>query len=48
MTQAVQIAGALLVLAGFLLAQADVLDQRSYGYLVPNAGGSAAMAVTAV
>jgi hypothetical protein len=48
MTQAVQIAGALLVLAGFLLAQADALDQRSYAYLVPNAAGSAAMTVTGV
>lgn len=45
--QAVQIVGALLVLAGFLLAQLDVLDQRSYGYLVPNALGSVAMAATA-
>lgn len=46
--QVVQIVGALLVLAGFLLAQFDVLDQRSYAYLLPNAVGSAAMAVTAV
>jgi hypothetical protein len=46
--QAVQIVGALLVLTGFLLAQADVLDQRSYAYLLPNAVGSAAMAATAV
>lgn len=48
MEQAVQIVGALLVLAGFLLAQADVLDPRSYAYLLPNAVGSAAMAATAV
>lgn len=48
MEQAVQIVGALLVLTGFLLAQADVLDQRSYAYLLPNAVGSAAMAATAV
>jgi hypothetical protein len=45
--QIVQIAGALLVLAGFLAAQADLLDQRSYRYLLPNAVGSAALAVTA-
>jgi hypothetical protein len=44
----VQIAGALLVLAGFALAQFDLLDQDSYAYLVPNAVGSAALAGTAV
>jgi hypothetical protein len=44
----VQIAGALLVLAGFVLAQFNLLDQGSYAYLVPNAIGSGAMAVTAV
>jgi hypothetical protein len=48
MEQLVQIVGAVLVLVGFLLAQLDVLDQRAYGYLVPNAVGSAAMAATAV
>lgn len=45
-SQAVQIVGALLVLSGFVLAQLDVLDQRSYIYLVPNLAGSAAMTVT--
>jgi hypothetical protein len=45
--QIVQIAGALLVLAGFLAAQANLLDQRSYRYLLTNAVGSAALAVTA-
>lgn len=45
-SQAVQIVGALLVLSGFVLAQLDVLDQRSYIYLVPNLVGSAAMTVT--
>jgi hypothetical protein len=48
MQQAVQIAGALFVLAGFLLAQFDVLDQRSYAYLMPNLVGSTTMTVTAV
>lgn len=46
--QAIQIVGALLVLAGFLAAQADLLDQRSYPYLIPNAVGSAAMTPSAV
>lgn len=48
MDQVVQIIGAVLVLVAFLLAQLDVLDARSYRYLVPNAVGSTAMAVTAV
>lgn len=48
MDQTVQIVGALLVLAGFLAAQADLVDQRSYRYLVANALGSTAMATTAV
>jgi hypothetical protein len=48
MDQIIQIAGALVVLAAFLLAQADVLDARSYRYLVPNAAGSGVMAATAV
>jgi len=39
--QIVQIAGALLVLTGFLAAQANLLDQRSYRYLLPNAVGEA-------
>ncbi len=46
--QVVQIIAALLVLAGFLAAQADLLDEHSYPYLVPNAVGSAALAATAV
>lgn len=46
--EVVQIVGALLVLFGFVLAQLDLLDQRSYAYLIPNAVGSAAMTVTAV
>lgn len=46
--QFIQIIGALLVLAGFLAAQADLVNQRSYIYLIPNAVGSATMAATAV
>ena len=48
MEQFIQIVGALLVLAAFLLAQFDILDARTYRYLVPNAVGSTAMAITAV
>jgi hypothetical protein len=48
MEQIVQIIGALLVLAGFLAAQANLVDQRAYAYLLPNVVGSAAMAATAV
>lgn len=48
MWDVVQVIGALLVLAGFLAAQFRLLDERSYGYLVPNIVGSAALAVTAV
>jgi hypothetical protein len=48
MEQAIQIVGALLVLAAFLAAQFNLLDQRAYTYLVPNVVGSAAMAATAV
>lgn len=48
MEQAVQIAGALLVLAGFVLAQLDVLDESAYAYLLPNLVGSSALTVTGV
>lgn len=48
MEQLIQIIGALLVLAGFLAAQADLVDQRSFKYLLPNAAGSTAMAITAI
>jgi hypothetical protein len=44
----VQVVGALLVLAGFLAAQFELLDERSYAYLLPNALGSGVLAVTAV
>jgi hypothetical protein len=45
--QIAQTAGALLVLAAFLAAQADRTSERAYGYLLANLAGSAAMAVTA-
>lgn len=48
MDQLIQIIGALLVLAGFLAAQADLVDQQALKYLLPNAAGSTAMAITAV
>ncbi len=44
----VQIVGAVLVLSGFLATQRDLLDERAYGYLIPNAIGSGVLAVTAV
>ena len=43
----VQIAGSLLVLAGFALSQWGVLDQKSLTYLSVNLVGSAALAVDA-
>lgn len=48
MEQFIQIVGALLVLAAFLLAQFDILDARTLRYLWSNAIGSTAMAITAV
>lgn len=47
MSQLFQIIGALLVLAGFSLAQFRVLDQRSLTYLLLNLIGSAILAVLA-
>lgn len=47
MDQLLQIVGALMVLAGFALAQFRLLDQRSYPYLVLNLVGSAILAVLA-
>ena len=44
---AIQVAGSLLVLAGFALAQWDVLDVKSKRYLVLNTVGSAVLAVDA-
>ena len=48
MTQAVQLAGALLVLLGFALAQRGVVGQRSPSYLLLNVVGSGALAGTAL
>ena len=44
---AIQVAGSLLVLAGFALAQWGVLDVKSKRYLVLNTVGSAVLAVDA-
>jgi hypothetical protein len=46
--QLVQIAGALLILSGFVLAQFGVLDPRSPWYLVVNLVGSAVLTVDAL
>jgi hypothetical protein len=45
--QAVQIAGALLILAGFVLSQRNLLDPHSYPYLLLNLAGGAILAVLA-
>ena len=47
MHQLIQILGALLILAAFMLAQFRVLDNRSYAYLWPNLVGSAVLTVDA-
>jgi hypothetical protein len=46
--QIIQIVGALLVLAAFVLAQLRILDQHSYAYLIPNAVGSAVLCAVAL
>ena len=48
MEEAIQIVGAIAILAGFALAQFGVVDQRSYSYLVLNLVGGAVLAVSAV
>ena len=45
--QVVQIVGALLILAGFILTQRNLLDADSYLYLVLNLIGAAILAVLA-
>lgn len=45
--QIVQIGAALLLLAGFLLSQRNLLDARSYPYLLLNLVGAAILAVLA-
>ena len=47
MHQVIQLLGALLVLAGFVLAQRGVLDPQSRVYLLVNLVGSAVLAVDA-
>ena len=47
MEQAVQIVGALLILAAYAGAQAGRLDQRAISYLILNLVGSAILAVLA-
>ena len=47
MHQVVQLVGALLVLAGFVLAQRGVLDSQSRVYLLVNLVGSAVLTVDA-
>ncbi len=47
MHQLIQIAGALLILSGFVLAQFRVLDPQSLWYLVVNLLGSAILTVDA-
>lgn len=46
--EAVQIAGALVVLVCFLLAQAERINPMGYRYLVANFLGSTAMTATAI
>jgi hypothetical protein len=45
--QLIQIVGALLILAGFVLAQFRVLDPQSLWYLVVNLAGSVILTVDA-
>ncbi len=45
--QVIQIVGAVLILAGFILNQTSRLDATSYGYLLLNLAGAAILAVLA-
>ena len=47
MHQLIQVLGALLILAGFVLAQFRVLDPQSFWYLLVNLVGSAVLTVDA-
>jgi hypothetical protein len=47
-SQVVQIAGALLVVTGFILSQRNVLEPRSYPYLLLNLLGGTILAVLAL
>jgi hypothetical protein len=46
--QVVQMMGAVLILAGFILTQRNVLDANSYLYLILNLTGAAILAVLAL
>jgi len=48
LAQVLQLVGAILVLAGFTLAQVRVLDPQSLPYLVLNAVGAAILAALAL
>jgi hypothetical protein len=45
--QIVQMVGALLILAGFILSQRNLLDAESYLYLILNLAGATILAVLA-
>ena len=45
--QVVQIVGAVLILAGFMLSQRNLLDMSSYLYLILNLAGASILAVLA-
>jgi hypothetical protein len=45
--QIIQIVGALLILAGFILSQRNLLDMSSYLYLILNLAGASILAVLA-
>ena len=45
--QVVQIVGAVLILAGFMLSQRNLLDMSSYMYLILNLAGASILAVLA-
>ena len=45
--QLLQLVGAALILAGFILSQRNLLDARSYAYLLLNLCGGALLAVLA-
>ena len=47
-SQLAQLAGALLILVAYLLAQAGVWSPSSYRYLLPNVLGSSVLSATAV
>ena len=46
--QVIQLVGALLILAGFILSQRNLLDADSYLYLILNLAGAAILAVLAL